>query len=84
MDFRARLLIREDGTWTASVEQNHAVYGAMRMIDGVLRWGHGGRWYGRVLLVEHGGREYLRIVGDDGTVWSEFERVRSPQLDMLL
>jgi hypothetical protein len=46
----------------------------MRMADGVLRWGHGDRLYGRVVVVEQRGREYLSIVRDNGTVWSEYER----------
>ena len=75
MDFRASLLIRDDSTWTVSVQQGSVIQGVLGIVDGVLRWGQGGRWYGRVTVVEQRGREYLSIVREDGQLWTEFERL---------
>jgi hypothetical protein len=76
MDFRATLLIRDDSTWIASVYQNNSEQGYLGIVNGVLRWGKAGRWYGRISVVEDRGREYLSIVRDNGTVWTEFERAK--------
>jgi hypothetical protein len=76
MDFRANLLVRDDAMWIVSVVQGGTYHGYFGIVDGVLRWGQGGRWIGRVTVVEQRGREYLSIVREDGTVWTEFERAR--------
>ena len=76
MDFSASLLIRDDATWIVSVHQGHVIHGVLGIVDGVLRWGQGGRWHGRVTVVEQRGREYLSIVKEDGQVWTEFQRAK--------
>jgi hypothetical protein len=75
-DFRTNLLIRDDATWVASVHEGNIHYGVLGIVDGVLRWGQGGRWLGRVTVVEERGREYLTIVRENGSIWSEFERTK--------
>jgi hypothetical protein len=75
-DFRANLLIRDDATWTVSVQQGGTYNGTLGIVDGSLRWGQGDRWVGSVTLVEQRGREYLSIVRADGTVWTEFQRAK--------
>jgi len=74
--FPASLLIRGDATWTVSVDQSierariisvgqGSLHGLLGIVDGVLRWGQDGRWYGRVTVVEHRGYEYLSILQPD-------------------
>jgi hypothetical protein len=82
----ATLLIRDDGTWTATVDQSHArthlfhqasnVQGALAIVDGVLRWGQEGRWYGRATVAERRGYEYLTMLTASGDVWLEFQRAK--------
>ena len=82
----ASLLIRDDATWTATVDQNSArtqsvdqasnLHGVLGIVDGVLRWGQDGRWYGRVTVVEHRGHEYLSMLKVNGQVWTEFQRAK--------
>jgi hypothetical protein len=83
----ASLLIRDDATWTATVDRNSAretqlleqasnLRGALGIVDGVLRWGLDGRWYGRVTVVEHRGYEYLSMLNVNGQVWIEFQRAK--------
>jgi hypothetical protein len=84
--FPASLLIRDDATWTATVDQSGArtqsieqasnLHGAFGIVDGVLRWGQDGRWYGRVTVVEHRGYEYLSMLDVNGRVWIEFQRAK--------
>jgi hypothetical protein len=82
----ASLLIRDDATWTATVDQSSArtqsvdqassLHGKLGIVDGVLRWGQEGRWYGRVTVVEHRGYEYLSMLNVNGQVWTEFQRAK--------
>jgi hypothetical protein len=82
----ASLLIRDDATWSAivdergartqSVDQASNQHGVLGVVDGVLRWGQDGRWYGRVTVVEHRGYEYLSMLDEHGQVWTEFQRAR--------
>jgi hypothetical protein len=82
----ASLLIRDDATWTATVDKTSArtqsvehasnLHGVLGIVDGVLRWGQDGRWYGRVTVVEHRGYEYLSMLNVDGKVWTEFQRAK--------
>jgi hypothetical protein len=83
----ASLLIRDDATWTATVDRNSAretqllaqasdLHGALGIVDGVLRWGQDGRWYGRVTVVEARGYEYLSMLNVNGQVWIEFQRAK--------
>jgi hypothetical protein len=85
--FPASLLIRDDATWTVSVEQRFdrariiavdpgSLHGVLGIVDGALRWGRDGRWYGRVTVVEHRGYEYLSILDGDGQLWTEFQRAK--------
>jgi hypothetical protein len=82
----ATLLVRDDGTWTATVDQSTArthlfhqasnLQGALAIVDGVLRWGRDGRWYGRATVVERRGYEYLIMLTVGGDVWLEFQRAK--------
>lgn len=83
----ASLLIRDDATWTATVDQTGSAWtqlveqasnlqGVLGIVDGVLLWGQDGRWYGRVTVVEHSGYEYLRMLNVNGQVWTEFQRAK--------
>jgi hypothetical protein len=82
----ATLLIRDDGTWTATVDKRSTrtqfvdqasnLHGALGIVDGVLRWGQDGRWYGRATVVEHRGYEYLAMLNVNGQVWIEFQRAK--------
>jgi hypothetical protein len=82
----ASLLIRHDATWTATVdrssvatqleEQASNLHGALGIVDGVLRWSQGDRWYGRVTVVERRGYEYLSMLSPNGQVWIEFQRAK--------
>ena len=73
---RAYLSILADGRWQVVVEQNPGYYGNVEVVDGVPRWGQGGRWYGTLILVEERGREYLTLSRTNGSVWTEFDRAK--------
>jgi hypothetical protein len=68
--FPAYLSILEDGRWQAVVNQGNANYGEVEVLDGALRWGQGGRWAGKMALVEERGREWLIFYRSNGDVWS--------------
>jgi hypothetical protein len=81
----ASLLIRDDATWTATVDQSRErnlsveqgrLHGVLGIVDGVLRWGQDGRWLGQVTVVEHGGYEYLNMLNTNGQLWTEFQRAK--------
>lgn len=82
----ATLLIRDDATWTATVDQRIVptrsvdeasnLHGVLGLVDGVLRWGQDGRWYGQATVVEHRGYEYLSMLNEHGQVWIEFQRAK--------
>jgi hypothetical protein len=76
MDFRTTLLIRDDATWTATVLQGSVHHGTLITESGVVSWGQGVRPYGPVIVVEQGGREYMSLVRENGSVWGEFQRAR--------
>ena len=76
MDFRTTLLIRDDATWTATVLQGSVHHGTLITESGVVSWGQGVRPIGPVIVVERGGREYMSLVRENGSVWGEFQRAR--------
>jgi len=82
----ASLLVRDDATWTATIDkrggrtqlfdQASNLHGVLEIVDGVLRWGQDGRWYGRATVVERRGYEYLSMLDVNGQVWMEFQRAK--------
>jgi hypothetical protein len=82
----ATLQIRDDGTWTATVDQSSArrdaihrasnLQGTLGLVDGVPHWGQDGRWYGRATVVVRRGYEYLSMLNANGEVWLEFQRAK--------
>jgi hypothetical protein len=82
----ATLQIRDDGTWTATVDKSSArrdairrasnLHGTLGLVDGVPHWGQDGRWYGRATVVVRRGYEYLSMLNANGEVWLEFQRAK--------
>jgi hypothetical protein len=81
----ASLLVRDDATWSATIDkrgrtqlfdQASNLHGVLGIVDGVLRWGQDGRWYGRATVVERRGYEYLSMLDVNGQVWMEFQRTK--------
>ena len=71
---RGDLLIRPDGGYRLAWERVYFTESRLEIEGGTVRFGHSGRWTGRLVLVDEPGAEYLRFILDTGALWAEFQR----------